>query len=152
SWVVAGVTAIALSGDEFRDAVTIDINQSERVRLRKGFVNGMADPLSMIGSAGLLEPVQAIAVALAVDEIQLAIVVDVVAKDGETGVAKFPIRMPLPLVVVRVDLLKPAMRREHVRFAIAIDVGDADAVTVLFATPEMVDAWLVFAEVSPKDT
>jgi hypothetical protein len=83
--------------------------------------------------AGLLEPVEAVAVTLAVDEVELAIVVHVVAEDGEAGVAEVPIPVPLPLVVVGVDVLEPAMRSEDVGFAIAVDVGDADAVAVLFA-------------------
>ncbi len=105
----------------------------------------------MRGRAGLFEPVEAVAVALAVDQVELAVVVDVVAEDGKAGVAELPVPVPLPLVVVGVDLLEPAVGGEHVGFAVAVDVGDADAVAVLLAAAEVMDARLVFAEVDPED-
>ncbi len=77
--------------------------------------------------------------ALAVEDVHLAIVVDVVAEDGEAGVAELPVGMPLPLVVVGVDVFKPAVGSEDVGFAVAVDVGDADAVAVLLFADYMVD-------------
>jgi len=41
----------------------------------------------MIGSAALLEPVETVAMSLTVDKVKLAIVVHVVTKDGEAGIA-----------------------------------------------------------------
>ena len=69
--------------------------------------------------------------ALTAKNVGLAIVIHVVAEDGETGVAELPVRMPLPLIVVSVDVSEPAVRRKDVGFAIAVYVGDADAVAVL---------------------
>ena len=146
------MAAISLSSDELRDAVAVNIDQGEGVRLRKRFVNRVAYPFAVGWGASLLEPVQAIAMSLAVDEIKLAVVIDVIAEDGEAGVAEFPFSMPLPFVVVGIDLLKPAVRREHVRFAIAVDVGDADAVAILFSAAQVVNPRLVFTKVGPQDT
>ncbi len=84
----------------------------------------------------MLQPVEPVAVALAVDEVHLAVVVDVVAEDGKAGVAEVPVRVPLPLVVVGVDLLEPAVGCEDVGLAVAVDVGDADAVAILFSAAE----------------
>src|SRR5437764_7544920 len=122
------------------------------MRLRKRFVDGVAYPLAQRWCASLFEPVQTIAMALTIDQIQFAIVVHVVAKDRKAGVAEFPLPMPLPFVVVGIDLLKPAVRREHVRFAIAVDVGDADAVAILFSAAQVVNPRLVFTKVGPQDT
>src|SRR5271170_4351318 len=121
------------------------------MRLRKGLVDGVADPERLVSSSGLLEPVESVAVALAVDEVHLAVMVNVVAEDGEAGVTDIPVAMPLPLVVVGVDLLEPSVSGEHVGFAVAVDVGDADAVAILLLASEMMDAGLVFAEIDPDD-
>src|SRR5580698_4324040 len=103
SGIVAAVTTIALSCDEFGNAIAIDVDQGERVRLREGFVDGMAYPYPVRRCPGLLQPVETIAVALAVDQIHLAIVVYVVAENGKAGVCKVPVRVPHPLIVVCVD-------------------------------------------------
>jgi hypothetical protein len=60
--------------------------------------------------------------------------------------------VPLPLIVVGVDLLEPSVGGENVGFAVTVDVGDADAVAVLLLASEVVDARLVLAEVDPDDT
>ena len=39
------VATVALSSDQFGDAVAVDIDQGEGMRLREGFVDGVADPL-----------------------------------------------------------------------------------------------------------
>ncbi len=105
----------------------------------------------MARCAGLFQPVEPVAVALAKDQVELAVVVYVVAKDGKACVFKAPIAMPGPLVGVRVYLLKPAMRGKHVRLAVAVDVGDADAVAVLRAVAKGVHLRLGAAEVNPDD-
>src|SRR6201996_6356235 len=106
----------------------------------------------MIGGARLLQPVEAVTVSLAIDEVELAVMVYVVAEDGEAGISDIPVAVPRPLVVVGIDLLEPPVRREHIGLAIAVDVGDADAVTVLLAPTEMMDTRLVLAEIDPQDT
>ena len=121
------------------------------MRLREGFVDGVADPEGLVSGAGLFEPVEPVAVALSVDQIHLAVVVDVVAENGKAGVAEVPVAVPLPLVVVGVDLLEPSMGGEDVSLAVAVDVGDADAVAVLLLVAKVMDARLVFAEVDPED-
>src|SRR5882757_7091544 len=89
---------------------------------------------------------------LAVDEIKLAVMINVVAEDGEAGVAEVPISMPLPLVVICIDLLKPAVSCEHVRLAITVDVGDTNAVTILLAASQVVHPRLVFTKIDPENT
>src|SRR5580704_13550827 len=103
----------------------------------------------MVG--GLLEPVEAVAVALAVDDVGAAVVVDVVGEDGEAGVAEVPVGVPLPFVVVGVDVLEPAVGGEDVGFAVAVDVGDADAVAVLCFVADVVHAGFGAGEVDPED-
>jgi hypothetical protein len=78
-------------------------------------------------------------------------VVYVVAEDGESGVADIPVAVPLPLILIGIDLLKPSMRCEYISLAVAVDVGDTDAVAILLAAPQMVDTRLVLAEVDPQD-
>ena len=51
----------------------------------------------------LFEPVEAVAVSLAVDDVHLAVVIDVVGEDGEARVAEMPVGVPLPLVAGGVD-------------------------------------------------
>ena len=125
------MSAIAFAGDEFGGAVAVDVGEEEGVGLREGFVDGVAGPGAVVRGAGLFEPVEAVAVTLAEDEVEFAVVVDVVAEDGEAGVAELPVRVPPPLVVVGVDLFwnQPCGVRMS-GFAVAVDVGDADAVTV----------------------
>src|SRR5579859_4928097 len=81
---------------------------------------------------GLLKPVEAVAVALAVDDVELAVIVYVIAEDGEACVVHLPVAVPLPFVIVGIDVAEPAVGREDVCFAIAIYIGDADAVAVFF--------------------
>jgi len=119
--------------------------------LREGLVDGVPCPDWMIGGAALFQPVKAIAMALTVDKVELAIVIHVVTEDGEAGIADVPVTVPLPLVVVGIDLLEPSVRGEYVGLAVAIDVCDADAVAILRAPSEMVDAGLVLAEVDPEN-
>src|SRR5579863_2741638 len=88
--------------------------------------------------------------ALAVNDVHLAIVVHVVADDGEAGIFEIPVFVELPLVLVGVDLLEPAERREDIGLAVAIDVGDADAVAVLGAAAHVMDFGLGAGEVDPQ--
>src|SRR5579884_732129 len=97
----------------------------------------------MGGSTSLLQPVEAIAVPLSINQVQLAVMVYVIAKNRKTRIAQVPVAMPFPLVFVRVDLLKPSMCGENVRFAIAIDVRNTDAVAVLLASAQMMHGRLV---------
>src|ERR1700760_4594927 len=106
----------------------------------------------MVGGACLFKPIEAIAMTLTIDEVKLAIVVHVIAKNGEAGIADVPVAVPRPLVVIGVDLLEPSVGCEDVGLAVPIDVGDADAVAILGAATEMMNARLVLAEVNPEDT
>ncbi len=47
--VAAGVAAVALAGDELGCAVAVEIDECEGVRLREGFVDGVADPVRCAG-------------------------------------------------------------------------------------------------------
>ena len=102
-------------------------------------------------SALLLQPVEPVTVALAVDDVHLAVVVHVVAEDGEARIVHVPVRMPLPLVLVGVDLAEPAGGSENVGLAVAVDVGHADAVPVLLAAAHMMDLGLGAGEVDPQN-
>jgi hypothetical protein len=63
--VVAIVTAITLAGEQFGFDVAINIDQLECVTLREGFVDDVFDPGAMACVALLLEPIEAVAMAVA---------------------------------------------------------------------------------------
>ena len=143
---------VALAGNQFRRAVTINIDQRKSMRLREGFVNRVSRPRGMLLRATLLQPVKPVAMPLAIDQVEPAVMVYVVPEIRKAGITKIPVAVPLPLVVIRVDLLKPAVRRQDVRLAVAIDVSHADPMPVLLTTAEMVHPRLVLAEVNPEHT
>ncbi len=62
-----------------------------------------------------------------------------------------PVGVPLPLVVVGVDVLEPAVGCEDVGFAVAVDVGDSDAVAVFIFAADVMDAGFWAGEVDPED-
>ena len=89
-----------------------------------------------VGAAPLLlKPVEPVAVALAVDHVHLAVVVHVVADDRKSGVLHLPVAMPLPLILVGIDLLEPAVWSKDVGLAVAVDIRHADAVPILLQRP-----------------
>ena len=104
--VVAGMAAVALAGDELGLAIAVDVGELKCVGLGEGLVDGVALKF-MVG--GLFEPVEAVTVALAVDDVGAAVVVDVVGEDWEACVSEMPVGVPLPFVVVGVDVLEPAV-------------------------------------------
>src|SRR5580658_10158639 len=106
----------------------------------------------MRGVAGLLQPIKPVAVAVAVDDVGFAIAVHVVADDGKARVAHLPVAVPLPLIVIGVDLAEPAAGRENVHFAVAIDVGHAYAVPVLRAGADVMYFGFGSGEVDPQKT
>ena len=112
----------------------------------------MLHPATVRGIALLFEPIQAVAVAAAVDQVHFAVVVHVVADDGKSGFAQVPFRAPFPLVVICVNVLEPAMRHKNVNLAVAIDIRHTDAVTVLIASADVVDLWLGSGKIDPHDT
>jgi hypothetical protein len=136
------VAAIALTGDE----IGLEPSPSRSASLRAWDWEKDSSMVWRVqvrwGCAALFEPVEAVAMALSVDEIELAVVIDVIAEDGEAGVAEIPVAVPLPLVVVGVDVLEPAKGGEDVGLAVAVDVGDADAVTVLMFAADVMDPGL----------
>ncbi len=81
------MAAVAFAGDEPGAAVAFEVGEDQGVGLREGLVDGVAGPGAVVGCAALFEPVEAVAVALAEDEVHFAVVVDVVGDDGEAGVA-----------------------------------------------------------------
>ena len=100
----------------------------------------------------LFKPVDPVAVALAVDDIHLAVAVHVVADDRKARVLHLPVAMPLPLILVGIDLLEPAVRRKDVCLAVAVDIGHADAVPILRAPAHVVHLGLGSGEVDPQNT
>src|ERR1039458_145892 len=105
--------AAALTPNQRRLAVAIDVGHLERMHLRERFVDGVFDPCAAGATALLFKPVDSIAVALAVDHIHLAVVVHVVADDRKARVLHLPVAMPLPLILVGIDLLEPSVRRKN---------------------------------------
>src|ERR1700721_2294038 len=47
------------------------------------------------------------------DDIHLAVAIHVVADDRESGFLQIPIAVPLPFVMIGVDIFEPAVRREQ---------------------------------------
>ena len=162
------MAAVALACQELHLAVAINVDHLERVHLRERFVDGVLDPgtrgsVTLLGNY-LLEPVDSVAVALAVDDVGFAVVEDVVSDDWETRVSEFPIRMPFPLICVGIDLTEPAVGGEDVCLAVAIDVSNARAVAVLppqrrrpvvgdpgLAAADVMHFWLLAGEVDPQN-
>jgi hypothetical protein len=81
------------------------------VALRKGLINRVPNPAPIRTVSLLFQPIDAVAVTLAVDDVHLSIVVYVIADDREARIAQVPVRMEDPLVVVCVDVLEPPKRR-----------------------------------------
>src|ERR1700733_3647317 len=98
----------------------------------------MFDPAAMGRVTLLLQPVQAVAMSAAVNDVCLAVAIHVIADNREPGFLQVPIPVPLPLVAIGVDVLEPAMRCEKIDFAIAIDVRHADAVAILVVASRVV--------------
>jgi hypothetical protein len=88
---------------------------------------------------------------LAIDDVHLAVVIDVVGKNGEACVGEMPVGVPLPLVVSCFDVLEPTVGSEDVGFAVVVDVGDTDAVTVLFFATDVMNFRLGTGEGYPED-
>lgn len=140
--IVAGMATVAFTGQQLRFAVPIEIDQLQCMDLRVGFIDDMPHPKPVRSVALLLKPIEAVAMPLAVDDVGLAIVIYVVAEDGKSGIAQLPVRVPLPFVAIGVDLLEPAVGRQNVRFAVAVHIGDANAVAVLRLPAQMVNVRL----------
>ena len=100
----------------------------------------------------LLQPVKAVAMSAAVDDVCFAIAIHVVTDNREPGFLQIPIAVPLPLVAIGVDILEPAVRRQKIHFAVAIDVRHADAVAILVMAAHVVDLRLGASEVHPNDS
>ena len=89
---------------------------------------------------------------LAINDVHLPIVVHVVANDRKAGIVQLPVSVPFPLVVVGVDIFEPAVGSQNVGFAIAIDVGNADAVPVLLFPADMVHLRFSTGEINPENS
>lgn len=112
----------------------------------------MTSPGPVSRCSALLEPVQAIAVSATDDDIRLAIVVDVVSQDRKPCFIEVPIGVPPPPIMVRIDVLIPAKRGENVSLTIAVNIGDPNAVTVMFFSCERMYSRLGTGEVDPEGT
>src|SRR5665213_66310 len=99
--------------------------------LREGLVDHMTNPVPVRAASLLLQPVNTVAVTLAINDVHFAVVVNVIPDDRKSRIAQVPIRMPFPLVVIRVDIFKPSVGSEDIGLSVAVDIGNADAVTIL---------------------
>ncbi len=86
-----------------------------------------------------------------VNDVRFSIAVYVVADDRETRFAQVPVGVPLPFVVIRIDVLKPTERCQNIHFAIAIDIGHASSVSILIVPADVMDAGLGTREIDPDD-
>src|SRR5208337_935118 len=111
----------------------------------------MFDPTSIRARSLLLQPVKAVAVTLSVDDVRLAIVIYVIADNRKTGIAQLPIRMPLPLILIGINIFEPSIGSEDIGLAIAIDIGDSDTVAVLLLAAHVVHLGLRSGEVHPQN-
>jgi hypothetical protein len=84
------MAAIAFARQQLRHAVSIDIDQLERMYLRVGLVDHVLRPGPICARSLLLQPVKTVAMPLSVDDVRLAIVIYVVADDREAGIAQLP--------------------------------------------------------------
>ena len=76
-----------------------------------------------------MQPEQAVVVAHAIDDVGQSIAVDVASQDLDAGRAELPVGVPGPGAVGRIGRrLEPALGREQVGAAVAVDVPRADAV------------------------
>src|SRR5271157_262517 len=85
--VVAVVPAVTLDGEQFQLAVAVKVGQGQDVYLRERVVNQVGVPGALTVLCGLLQPIEAVAVAMPIDQVHLSIIVDVKPEYGETAVA-----------------------------------------------------------------
>ena len=81
------MAAVTLARQQFGNSIAIDIGKLERVDLGVGFVDHMLQPPPVCAIAPLFQPIKAVVVSLAINNVHLAIVIHVVAEDGKAGVA-----------------------------------------------------------------
>src|SRR5690349_20998208 len=97
--------SIPFPGEEFRLPISVEIHQLQNVNLREGFVDGVLHPARLRGITLLFQPINAVAMPAAIDDVSLAVVVDVITDDREAALLEIPIALPFPLVLVRIDVL-----------------------------------------------
>src|SRR5580692_8962665 len=100
----------------------------------------------------LLQPVEPVAVSLPINHVRESITIHVIPDDWKTCVFHLPVFMPLPLALVRINLLKPPIRGEDVHLAVTVNVGHADAVPILLTTANFMHARLRPRKINPKHT
>src|SRR5690242_4273846 len=88
--------------------------------------------------------------AAAVNHVGFSVVVHVITDNRKSGLAEFPVSVPVPLVLIGVDIPEPAKRRQEVVFAVAIDVRDPDAMAVLLRSAGFVDFRLRARKIDPN--
>src|SRR5207302_5298824 len=101
-------------------------------------VDHVLRPIPTCPFALLFQPIEAVAVSLAIDDVGLAIIVHVVADDGKAGIVQLPVCVPFPLIVVGIDIFEPTVWGQNIGLPIAIYVSCADAMTILLFSSDMV--------------
>src|SRR5579863_8969501 len=86
-----------------------------------------------------------------VNDVCLAVVIDVVNANREPGLTQIPFALPLPLVSIGVNVFEPAVRCKNVDFSVAIDIRHADSVAVFVVPADVMDLRLRSGEVDPED-
>src|SRR5690349_5573510 len=99
----------------------------------------MLHPLLRAARRHLPEPVEAVVVAAAEDDVVPAVAVHVENRRADSEIAgiALPIFMPDPLIVAGVYVLVPAVRGDEIDFAVAVHVAPADAVRRAFLADEV---------------
>ena len=111
-------------------AVAVDVGPQERMNRGDRVVDRLLGPGPLAaGALALMQPEQSVVVAHAIDDVGQSIAIDVTRQDLDAGRAELPVRVPGPCAVGGIGRgLEPALGREQVDAAIAVDVPRADAV------------------------
>ncbi len=60
--------------------------------------------------------------------------------------------MPLPLIVIRIDVFEPSIWCKDIGFAISIDIRDPHSVAVLLLAAEVMNLGLLGGKINPKQS
>ena len=135
---------VAFSCNEFQSFVTIDVGQHHVVVLRSTLVDSLPFPRSLaLVVACLPEPVQPVAVGVAVDDVRQSVLVHIVRENGDTGATQLELGVKRPLVSKRVLRgFQPSVGDHKIATAVAVDITETKSMAattsfdlVLFKTP-----------------
>ena len=124
----------AAAGDEVRFAIVVDIGPNEAVVLRDFIVDHVVPPISaaVLVVVHPLFPIKAVVVTVTPDKIVAAIAIQIDDDHRRAGMGKCPVSVTLPRLCERAlfRTLIPTVAVQNVLEPIAIDISEADTVTV----------------------